>query len=68
MLAKVVGYSYYLGQFDTNYIVFRNIEILKNYFFQIKKYIVKENSGYLGIFHLLKINLSKLINYLMDMC
>jgi len=33
-----------------------------------KIYIVKQNSGYLGIFHLLKINVSKLINYLMDMC
>jgi hypothetical protein len=23
---------------DTNYIIFRNVEIFKNYFFQIKKY------------------------------
>ncbi len=30
--------SYYLGQSDTNYIIFRNVEIFKNYFFQIKKY------------------------------
>jgi hypothetical protein len=29
-------------------------KILRNYFFQIKKNIVKENSGYLRIFHLLK--------------
>jgi hypothetical protein len=29
-------------QFDTNYIIFRNVEILENYFLQIKKYIVKE--------------------------
>ncbi len=27
----------YLGQFDTNYIIFRNVEIFKKYFFQIKK-------------------------------
>jgi hypothetical protein len=28
----------YLGQFDTsNYIIFQNVEIFKNYFFQIKK-------------------------------
>jgi hypothetical protein len=26
------------GQFDTNYIIFRNVEIFKNYFLQIKKY------------------------------
>jgi hypothetical protein len=32
-----------------------NVEIIfKNYFFQIKKKIVKENSEYLRIFHLLK--------------
>jgi hypothetical protein len=29
---------------------------------------VKENNGYLRIFHLLKMNVSKLINYSMDMC
>jgi hypothetical protein len=54
---------YYLGQFDTTYIIFRNVEIFKNYFFQIgKKNIVKENSGYLGIFHFVEMNVSKLIN------
>jgi hypothetical protein len=26
------------GQFDTNYIILRIVEIFKNYFFQIKKY------------------------------
>jgi hypothetical protein len=41
-------------QFDTNHIIFRNVEIFKNYFLQIKKYIVKDNSEYLEIFHLLK--------------
>jgi hypothetical protein len=28
----------YIGQFDTNYIFFRNFEIFKIYFLQIKKY------------------------------
>jgi hypothetical protein len=36
------GYLKYLGQFDSNYIIFRNVEIFKNYFFQIKKNILKE--------------------------
>jgi hypothetical protein len=45
----------YLGhQFDTNSIIFRNVEIFKNYFFQNQKNIVKDNSEHLGIFHLLK--------------
>jgi hypothetical protein len=26
-----------MAKFDTNYIIFRNVEIFKNYFFQIKK-------------------------------
>jgi hypothetical protein len=30
------------------------VEILKNYFFQIKKYIMKDDNEYLGIFHLSK--------------
>ncbi len=46
--------STYLGQFDTNYIIFRNVEIFKKYFFPNQKNIVKDNSGYLGLFHLLK--------------
>jgi hypothetical protein len=45
---------YYLGQFNNNYIIFKFFEIFKNYFFQIKKCFVKDNSEYLGIFHLLK--------------
>jgi hypothetical protein len=32
------------------------------------KNIVKENSEYLGIFHLLKWKFQKLINYSMEMC
>jgi hypothetical protein len=31
-------YPKYLGQFNTNYIIFESVEIFKNYFFQIKKY------------------------------
>jgi predicted nucleotide-binding protein (sugar kinase/HSP70/actin superfamily) len=31
-------YLKYLGQFDTNYINFKNVENFKKYFFQIKKY------------------------------
>jgi hypothetical protein len=27
---------YYLGRFETNYIIFRNVENFKNYFFLIK--------------------------------
>ncbi len=34
--------STYLGQFDINYIVFKNVEIFKNYFFQIKKILWRE--------------------------
>jgi len=32
------------------------------------KNIVKENNEYLGIFHLMKMNFSKSINYSTDMC
>jgi hypothetical protein len=42
-----------LGQFDTDYVTFRNVENFNFYFFQIKKYC-EENIEYLGIFHLLK--------------
>ncbi len=35
-------------------IIFKNDEIFENYFSQIKKNIVKDNSEYFGIFHLLK--------------
>jgi hypothetical protein len=44
----------YLGQFDTNYIIFRDVEKFQKLFFPNKKNIVKDNSEYLGIFHLLK--------------
>jgi hypothetical protein len=36
-----------------NYIIFKNVEIFKNYFFQSKS-IVKDNIEYLRTFHLLK--------------
>jgi hypothetical protein len=32
------GVPYYLGNFDINYIILRNVEIFKKYFFQIAKY------------------------------
>jgi hypothetical protein len=34
----LMNYPNTFGQFDTNYIIFRNVEIFKNYFFQLKKY------------------------------
>jgi hypothetical protein len=43
----------YLDQFHTNYIIFRNVEIFRNYFFQVKKYC-EDTKEYSGIFHLLK--------------
>jgi hypothetical protein len=49
----IQAYTLYLGQFDINYIIFKNAEIFKNYFFQIKKF-VKDTSEYLKIFHFLK--------------
>jgi len=58
----------FIGQFDINYIIFRNVEKFKNYFVPKSKDIVKENNEYLGIFHLMKWKISNLINYLMDMC
>jgi len=48
--------------------MFRNDEIFKKYSFQIKN-IVKDNSEYLRIFHLLKwVFQNYLFIYLMDMC
>jgi hypothetical protein len=41
-------------EFDSKTKKPKKIQLGANYFFQIKKYIVKENSGYLRIFHLLK--------------
>jgi len=42
-----------IGQFDTNYIIFRNVEILKKNSLK-SKIIVKDNIENLRIFHLLK--------------
>jgi hypothetical protein len=50
----MMNYLSTFGQFDTNYIFFRNVEIFKNYFLQIKIYIVKDDSEHIGIFYLLK--------------
>jgi hypothetical protein len=52
----------YPGQFDTNYIIFRNVENFKNYLIQIKRYW----EGKLGIFRIIpfdEMKISKLINY-----
>jgi hypothetical protein len=48
-------HSFFFGGALPNYIIFRNVEII--FFRKIissksKKYIVKENKEYLGIFHL----------------
>jgi hypothetical protein len=53
---KVLGWRIGQGGNDvhTNYIIFKNVENFKFYFFQIKKNIVKDNSEWLGIFHLSK--------------
>jgi len=38
--------SKYLGQFDTNYIIFRIVEIFKKQFLPNQKEIVKDNNEY----------------------
>jgi hypothetical protein len=43
-----------LGQFDTNYILVSKMLKFSNFVSSKSKDIVKENSEYLGIFHLLK--------------
>jgi hypothetical protein len=54
----------YISQFDTNYIVFRNVETCKIYI-SGKKKILKENKESDGICHLFKRNpQNQLINYL----
>jgi hypothetical protein len=45
-----------------------SLKFSKNNFFRIKKIIVKKNSEYLAIFHLLKWKFPKLINYSTNMC
>jgi hypothetical protein len=59
-----------MGQFDTNYIIFINVKIFKNTFFSEIK-IVKENDkcdGICEIISFVKMESSKLINYLTNMC
>jgi hypothetical protein len=59
-------YPSYLGLFDINYIILRNVEIFKKYFFQITKYSEQKYWIFRNIlFH--EINI--LIDYYsMDMC
>jgi hypothetical protein len=49
----------YLGSFSTNYIIFRNAEIFKFYFFQRENLFLKKNGNIL----LDEMKYSKLINY-----
>ncbi len=48
--------AWYLGSFHTNYIIFRNVEIFRFYFFWKNKKIVKGNYGIFSgiLFYLLK--------------
>jgi hypothetical protein len=56
-----------LGQFDTNYIIFKMLKFSKIISSKSKN-IMKENNGYLRIFQFVEMNVSKLINYLTDIC
>jgi uncharacterized membrane protein len=56
----------YLGQFNTNYIIFRNVEILIHEIFSLKE--SKESDEIVGNISFLKMESSKLINYLTNMC
>jgi hypothetical protein len=56
---------YYLGRFDTNYIIFKNVET-----FHQKNQLTKSCEGIYWVFKnilLVEMKTSKLINYLMDM-
>jgi uncharacterized membrane protein len=56
----------YLGQFNTNYIIFRNVEILIQEIFSLKE--SKQPDEIVGNISFLKMESSKLINYLTNMC
>jgi hypothetical protein len=62
--------SYHLGQFDTNFIIFKNVEILTKvffFFFWRKSFFEKENKGSYELFEnisFVEIEPSGLINYL----
>jgi hypothetical protein len=50
----VTLYEYIIGQFDTNYIIFRNVETCKIYISEKKN--LKENKEFDGMGHLSKWN------------
>jgi uncharacterized membrane protein len=56
----------YLGQFNTNYIIFRNVEILIQEIFSLKE--SKQPDEIVGNISFLKMESWKLINYLTNMC
>jgi hypothetical protein len=60
----------YLGTLANSILITLFSEMLKcwNFISSKSKNIVKENSGYLRIFHLLKWMFQNLLNYSMDMC
>ncbi len=52
-----------LAQFDTNYTIFRNVEIFKNYFFPNQKIIYRERKQWIfKNISFVEMNVSKLIN------
>jgi hypothetical protein len=56
----------YLGQFNTNYIIFRNVEILIHEIFSLKE--SKESDEIVGNISFLKMESSNLSNNLTNMC
>jgi hypothetical protein len=56
----------YLGQFNTNYIIFRNIEIFKERFFSEIK--IKKYDEIFGNISFVILEYSKLINYSTNVC
>jgi hypothetical protein len=57
----------YLGSFDTHYIIFRNVEILRIFFFQITK-ICEEKYWVFKNILFVKMKILKVINYSTAMC
>jgi len=58
---------YYLGSFNTNYIIFRNVETFKGFFFQITKFC-EGKYWIFGIILFFKNEFSKVIIYSISMC
>ncbi len=69
MLNKVLSdyTTLVLGQFNNNYIIFRNVEISKTYVFHIKKYCEEKYWIFKNI-PCVEMKYSKLINYSTDIC